>query len=248
MVESSVKGLLTELYCETAFTQYGIVLSRPITQDSKYDFIADINHKLIKIQCKTASVGALKDFIVIDCYTTNIRNGQTNYYSENDVDYFYTYYDGISYLVPFNIGGQKTKTLRFKTNQNFINPNIKWAKDYTLEKILSETFNIELTTPQITVVNSQTNESLKRNFCVDCGKPISSTATRCIECSHKIQMVAERPEREDLKQMIRNESFVSIAKKYNVSDKAICKWCEKYNLPSKKKDIKTYSDEEWSLI
>lgn len=48
--------------------------------------------------------------------------------------------------------------------------------------------------------------------------------------------------------MIRNESFVSIAKKYNVSDKAICKWCERYNLPSKKKDIKTYSDEEWSLI
>lgn len=153
MVESSIKGLLTELYCQTAFSKYNILLSKPITQDSKYDFIADINHKLIKIQCKTASVGSENDFITIECYTTNIRNGTTNYYSKDDVDYYYTYYNGISYLIPFDIGGKKNKTLRFTTNQNFINPNINWAEDYTLKKILIDHFNYELIIPKITVIN-----------------------------------------------------------------------------------------------
>ena len=32
-------------------------------------------------------------------------------------------------------------------------------------------------------------------------------------------------------------------KKYGVSDKTISKWCEYYNLPSKKKIIKSYTDD-----
>ena len=158
MVESTKKGLLTELYCKIAFTKYGFLLSQPLVQDSKYDYIADINHKLIKIQCKTASVGSLQDFITIDCYTTNIRSGQINYYSNEDVDYFYNYYNGIDYLIPYNVGGQKTKTLRFTTKQNFINPNIHWAKDYTLEKILEKDFDIILELPNVTVIQSNVKE------------------------------------------------------------------------------------------
>ena len=48
--------------------------------------------------------------------------------------------------------------------------------------------------------------------------------------------------------MIRNIPFVQIAKKYGVSDKAIVKWCVSENLPSRKTDINSYSDEDWSKI
>lgn len=48
--------------------------------------------------------------------------------------------------------------------------------------------------------------------------------------------------------MIRTDSFVSIGKKYCVSDNAIRKWCKTYNLPSKKSEINNYSDEEWEKI
>ena len=51
--------------------------------------------------------------------------------------------------------------------------------------------------------------------------------------------------RKVLKEKIRTYSFVDIGKEYGVSDTAIKKWCIKYNLPSKKKDIKQFSDEEW---
>lgn len=54
--------------------------------------------------------------------------------------------------------------------------------------------------------------------------------------------------REELKQMIRTMSFLAIGKELGVSDNAIRKWCKKYNLPYKKKDIKSYSDEEWGQL
>lgn len=53
-----------------------------------------------------------------------------------------------------------------------------------------------------------------------------------------------RISRDDLKNKIRNLTFIKIGEEFGVSDKAITKWCIKYNLPSKKKDIKSYSDAE----
>jgi len=48
--------------------------------------------------------------------------------------------------------------------------------------------------------------------------------------------------------MIRTESFLSIGKRFEVSDNAIRKWCVRYNLPKTKKEILNFSDEEWKLI
>ena len=58
----------------------------------------------------------------------------------------------------------------------------------------------------------------------------------------------KRPERDDLKDLIRNNSFLSIGKQFGVSDNSIRKWCAAYNLPTKKTEIKKISDEEWQSI
>ena len=86
------------------------------------------------------------------------------------------------------------------------------------------------------------------NFCKDCGKEISYGATRCVECSKKHSRKAERPDRETLKQLIRTKPFTQIAKDYDVTDNAIRKWCKSMNLPSTKKQIQIYSNEEWDKI
>ena len=54
--------------------------------------------------------------------------------------------------------------------------------------------------------------------------------------------------REQLKKLIREQPFTTIAKSFNVSDNAIRKWCDKFKLPRKKTEIKKYSDQEWKLI
>ena len=53
---------------------------------------------------------------------------------------------------------------------------------------------------------------------------------------------------DELKKLIRNTSFVSIGKMYNVTDNAVRKWCDFYKLPRRKTDIKAISDQEWSNL
>ena len=54
--------------------------------------------------------------------------------------------------------------------------------------------------------------------------------------------------RDELKNLIRTLPFTQIGKQFEVSDNAIRKWCDKYNLPRRKQDINQISDEEWEKI
>lgn len=88
----------------------------------------------------------------------------------------------------------------------------------------------------------------RKNYCIDCGKEITQDALRCVSCSNKARVKMKPLTREELKEKIRILPFTKIAEEQNVSDNAIRKWCTSYNLPSKKKDINAYSDEEWDLL
>lgn len=88
----------------------------------------------------------------------------------------------------------------------------------------------------------------KKHYCKSCGKLLNNNSIYCLECSHKIQRVVERPTRQELKNLIRNYPFTQIAKKYNVSDNAIRKWCICEKLPTKKSFINSLTDEQWEEI
>ena len=239
MYSTNQRGLITELQCQLAFGEVGIVLYQPITPDSKIDYIADINHKLYKIQCRSASVSEQKDFIQITCIASGYHNPTR--YTADDVDFYYTYYNGKSYLIPFFEG--KTKNLRLAPPANNNLNNITWAKDFEFETVL-QSLNYQIQTVEPTIIAS----TRKTNVCAMCGTSINANSIYCSKCIHIVQQKTERPEREELKEMIRNQSFVDIGKKYNVSDNAIRKWCIAENLPSTKKEINSYSNEDWSKI
>lgn len=90
------------------------------------------------------------------------------------------------------------------------------------------------------------SEPNQPNFCIDCGRPIAQSATRCKECEmnyrkstgeHTTRQV-ERPSKEELLKDIATSSFSAVGRKYGVSDNAIRKWCHSYGLPTHKKEIK----------
>lgn len=87
-----------------------------------------------------------------------------------------------------------------------------------------------------------------KKLCVDCGAEIFSTSTRCRSCEAKRRKMDKPISREELKQLIRTQSFVAIGKQFLVADNTIRKWCQSYNLPHRKKDINSYSDEEWKNV
>ena len=84
-----------------------------------------------------------------------------------------------------------------------------------------------------------------QHLCSKCGKPIKSPNKYCQDCLTFARRVCERPSREELKSLIRTVPFTKIGQQFGVSDNAIRKWCISEGLPSKSKNIKTYSDEEW---
>ena len=88
-------------------------------------------------------------------------------------------------------------------------------------------------------------------YCKDCGKEITiySKSGYCKACSikHKTK-VQNKPDRETLKTLIRTLPFVKIAEQYNVSDNAIRKWCDKFDLPRTKKAINNFTEEQWAKI
>ena len=54
--------------------------------------------------------------------------------------------------------------------------------------------------------------------------------------------------RDELKQSIRNISFVKIGRQWGVTAKVVRGWCKKYKLPNKVCDVKKFTDEEWESI
>lgn len=74
---------------------------------------------------------------------------------------------------------------------------------------------------------------------------------RCKPCSvNHIHSILNDNElnRSQLKTLIRKYTFTKIGEMCDVTDNAVRKWCDKYNLPRKSREIKRFTDEEWDKI
>ena len=83
----------------------------------------------------------------------------------------------------------------------------------------------------------------KHNYCVDCGCEISLKSTRCNTCASKYKnsfkvKPEDRPSKEELFELIKNNPFTKIGEMYGVKDNTIRKWCKNYGLPSTKKELR----------
>lgn len=137
MLSSHFIGEITEQQVAVEFLKQGISISKPLVQSSRYDFIADINGKLYKIQVKT---GTFKEDSYLEFATstshTNTKGTINISYSADDVDFFATIYENQCYLIPYNLCGKRTQRLRFVPTKNGQTKGILFAKDFKLEDII----------------------------------------------------------------------------------------------------------------
>lgn len=138
MLSSHFIGEITEQEVALEFLKLGILISKPLVQSSRYDFIADVNNHLYKIQVKTCTereAGNYFDFATSTSHT-NTQGTLNISYSANDVDFFATIYNGQCYLIPFELCGKRAQRLRLKPTLNGQTKGILFAKDFKLEDII----------------------------------------------------------------------------------------------------------------
>lgn len=136
---TQVKGAITEQKCFLKCIQQGWIVSKPLFDNARYDFIVDTGNKLLRIQVKTSAW-------LDDSHTAFSFNGYSQHslglgnkrmhYTNKEIDYFMTEKDNVYYLYPATEEGFTQKILRLSAKQ--AQKSINWAKDYQFEEIIKD--------------------------------------------------------------------------------------------------------------
>lgn len=226
--ENLIKGQIIELKVQEELLRYGFDISIPSYNASKYDLIADTGKELLKIQVKK-SISTSKSSFTFSCTTQNVKSStKTKHkYTKDEIDYFATVWQDKVYLIPVD-ETSLSKAIQFD-DTTYLAQNILNAYERLSDEEL---------------YNSSHNGKF---YCEDCGCEISYGAKKCLSCRNK-EKAKNIPEKDELKSLIRTLPFTQIGHKFGVTDNAIRKWCDKYNLPRRSGDIKKYTKEEWDLL
>lgn len=139
------KGMVTELECLKSFIELGYHCSIPYGDCARYDVIVDIDNKLYRVQCKTSnwSKDTVKEKVAFEISTrtttTNTKTTVRKTYSIDEVDLFFTFFEGKAYLIPAEeIAGKTSFRFRYEYPSSNQKQGIHLAKDYELKNQISK--------------------------------------------------------------------------------------------------------------
>ena len=139
MENTQIKGALTEQKCFLKCIESGYIVSKPLFDTARYDFILDTGKNLLRIQVKTSH---WKDeehsAFTFNCYSQHSlgTGNKVMKYTNKEIDFFMTEQEGIFYLYPAPEEGLKEKTLRIKLPKTGQVKNISFAKDFIFEEVI----------------------------------------------------------------------------------------------------------------
>lgn len=135
-------GDIGEAIAIAQFTKAGFIISKPLSNNARYDFIVEYNNKLYKIQVKTTS--SIKEGVMVFATkTTNYTKGNwaSKKYDKDSIDAFFLYCQENSWsgLYFGENSGEFNQSLNIRLAPTKVNrtKGIKFAEDYSFEKQLS---------------------------------------------------------------------------------------------------------------
>lgn len=137
MLNTVSLGDLGESYAIMKFTQAQAIVSKPLTNNARYDLIIEKNSKLYRVQVKTTN--AIKDGkMEFATKTTNYSKGgwKSNAYTHNEVDLFFLYCvenNWCGLYIPTEQEIPQTLTIRLDPPKNNQKIGIRLANDYNFE-------------------------------------------------------------------------------------------------------------------
>lgn len=137
-MNSKQLGNITEMQAMLGFMQLGYNVLTPYGDCERYDFVADVNGKFVKIQVKSSKISEDETKISFNTASTHYSDGKCIHqsYSKEDIDYFATVYNNQVYLIPVEECSSRSQSLRLEPTKNGQAARVKWAKDYRLEEVV----------------------------------------------------------------------------------------------------------------
>ena len=122
------------LYC----MEHNIPISKPMNNNLPYDFIIDLNGKLLKIQVKTGYDSKSQNSFMFNTHSTskNFSEVMEKTY-EDKIDAFITQYSIIPnkfFFIPIEKASKGSMVMYFGNNPKY---NQNWCKDYDFDNLLS---------------------------------------------------------------------------------------------------------------
>lgn len=242
---SNEYGMSQELLVMAELVNYGVV-SIPYGNSARYDCILDIQGDIYKIQIKAPNQVTDDTLLIPFANSRNSANGIIRKeYTPEEVDFIACYYCGNVYLFPT---GMATRELTVRITNKHLYETSHYLEDYLINKTLDIDLRTWISLKEETRRTNGHSISNPQYTCKCCGAPISTKDSLCVNCARLAARKVERPNREELKSLIRTTPFVQIAKQYGVTDNSIRKWCKSYNLPHRVQDIKKYDDNQWEAV
>ena len=133
-MNTQLQGALIEQKCFLKCIKKGYIVSKPLFDNARYDFILDTGEKLLKIQVKSSRWNQTKTGFSFNGYSQHSTgNGNKRMkYTSKEVDYFMTEFEDEFYLYPVPEEGISEKTLKLgeKTRADY-----SYAQDYLFEEV-----------------------------------------------------------------------------------------------------------------
>ena len=140
MLDTKIKGELTELKCQLYCLEKGYIISKPIVDNARYDLVLDYNGKFYRIQIKTSRwMSEEKEGLIFNCKSQHSISGGNKImkYTPEEIDFFMTEFENKFYLVPCKTSKNEMR-LRFKPTKNGQDHKAYFAKDYEFEEVIKQ--------------------------------------------------------------------------------------------------------------
>ena len=137
-MNSKGRGCVVEVETMLAFIRLGYPVLIPYGDKERYDYAVEVNGRFVRIQAKSSTSRTNGATFEFDVRSTIYKGGkwQHEQYTNNEIDYFATSFNGQCYLFPVGVYTSKVK-LRLLPPQIDYGTCV-WAKDYELEKVVKE--------------------------------------------------------------------------------------------------------------
>jgi len=134
------RGDAAEAITKAEFVTRGFEVLEPTTDNSRYDFVIEVDDRLLKMQSKTA-FSSTDGTVAFDTISTRVKNsGYDRDGYEGEIDYFVVFNPILdeTYLVHIDEAAAQRMEIRYVEPKRNQWAGVNWHEDYRLEARLPE--------------------------------------------------------------------------------------------------------------